>query len=315
MYNRSYYEDSPYRRSLLSSSPLRNKSPLYGSPSVDQDLSSFRLAQERQREQEFQHERALGELRRQALSLRQEIESVNEVHYKDQQMLRDDHELKMSHLRLEKEEEVRQLQMRVEEVNYSVQQKRAERDDVEKQCRYFAQENSRLRVQVGDLKSELEHVKVQVLDKTKSQVSKLEREKQFINEQHQVKLENLNADHKRTLNALQSTIDDREDELRRLQDNLNSLRKDISDKNEAADKEITGLEKKLDMSRNELQDKINENGLLKKTREEYKGENKAMMIENNRMTRETAKTLRENQDMEEEISRLNKLVYGRNFNS
>ena len=333
MFNRSAYSRpyaAAYRSSPRRDSPLRNKTGLGDSPtryspqtfSPDHRLSEYsqghmRLAQERLRDQEYQHERTLTQLRGQVAALRHQIDMLNQEHQTEARRIREEHEARMRSIKAEKEQELAALQRRLDETMYSVQRANddadKEREEIELQCRRLNDENAQLRSQVSAVASELEYMKTQVYEKTKSQIESLEREKQGLSDQHQARMRAMDSEQRTIVDSLHETISNKEGIIRKLEAELHGLRSELTQKNELADRDIYNLEQTLVSTKHMLDNQRDEHERLKATRDEAKHENRVLASEANMLQLEVSKTRRENEHLKDEIGRLEKLVYGRNI--
>ena len=320
MYNSSYQRlGSTSFRGSPHNSPLRNKtgsafygspgryplSPRQSSPSLSYTNSSFRIPQDRQRESDLYQERSLSQLRSQITVLRQQIDASNHSHILELQQIREENDRRMNHLHSEKEEEIRGLRSRIDELQFQVSKQTSERESLESAHKSTSSECHHLRSQVSSLSGEIEYLKAQITECNKRH-DNLENEKALQGQQSQIKLDSLEKEYKRSLSSLQESLHLKENNVMKLEAELNSSRRELAEGRDAADRDIYVLEQRLASTQNLLETQQHR---MKMSVDDAKNESRAMMNESSYLQNELNKTRRENDLLNDEVRRLRNMVY------
>ena len=206
------------------------------------------------------------------------------------------------------------MQARVEELTQTLQRERneaeRERAALDRQCHNLLAENGELRSKVNSVASELEYVSGQHSN-AKSDIEQLQRQHGNSLEDAQIKTQSLESEHKRTLDQFRDTIGQKETAINRLEEEIYNLRKDLHNKNEAAEYDICNLEQTLSSTRGMLDMQQEESAKLKLAHADAANENRALRSQTNMLELDLSRSQREVEALRTENSRLEALLYGR----
>ena len=300
-------------------SPTRSKGQNYSSSFISElekhHDRSLQIANDRLKSQEIQHDRNIESLRSQISSLRQQLEHNEKGAQREETRLEEDFSYRLNILSRESEAKLRPILAQINDCEKDIERSslsnNSELRNITKSIQDLKQENHSLRPKIEVLNAEVEKLRKRLYEDSQQELAALEKEKSAITRAHHSELEQSSEGHRRNVNSLHSAIDNREGKIEELQRELGYQKKTLSDLIYDSNDEIRSLEENLQSARNLLSRQERDMSSIHMSMNEAKKEMKILNNEKLTMDADIDTTKQENEYLKQEIKRLERLVYGK----
>lgn len=320
MYSSQYSPNGNLSRSTSHNySPTRSQVQTYSSSFLTElekhHERSIQIAKDRLKSQEVQHERNLESLRSQISSLKQQLEHNEKGSSREELRLEEDYNYRINMLARESDVKLRPILAQINETEKEIERatlaNNSELRNYTKGIQDLKQENGLLKPKIELLMAEAEKLRKRLYEDSQQELISLDKEKQMITRAHHLELEKTSENHRRNINSLHLGTSVREEKIEDLQKELGIQKKSLSELIYDSNNEIRSLEDALQSARNLLSRQERDMSTVHLSMNEAKKEAKVLQNEKVSMEADIETTRQENDYLKQEITRLERLVYGK----
>jgi chromosome segregation ATPase len=265
------------------------------------------------------HTRITESLKKQLEALKQQADFNAQTQLRETNALRESFEINLQGRSQEQDGVERSLTQQLSAVQGRLEETRAKnsrlkQDDLDERLRH-EEDISSLHAKVRGLLQEKERLQTKVIDAGRLEIERLEQYQGQLKEQHAEAIRSLREDFEGTMEAVRLQIEERQRQIKRTEKQLNQGRREHILKSETTEREVQTMQSKLQEMREVIEDREQE---LEKVQAQHVEAVKEGMIfkkEAALLANEVKRIRGENRDITEEVLKLERLVYGKDFPS